>query len=524
MNAPGHFCQRVIRLATEAAPLTRQTHGSSQALICPTAARHLAVETKLTSPFLTAPLMPTANRPSDLPRAPFPGRRHLLLAAAAFGLFSLYGSLVPFTYHPTPWSQALRDFARLDLMRWPRASRVDLATNVLLFIPIGFFSLGTWLVDKKSRWLTLVAVAVVLPACAALSLVNEFTQLWFPPRVPSASDIQANTLGALTGMLLWIAIGQPTVNWLRDHAGSSMPQQNRALFLTLFTVALVGYSLFPFDLTIHPVELLQKFKAGRIELVPFSTPILNPFDFWSKQFLTVLLYLPVGAWGALVRRLPAAGPRSLIMGTLIGLCVVCGIEALQLFVNSRHTSATEAVFGGIGVFAGVWGTRRVAGSEGIGMTSEERPLALRLGLALTLAGYCLYLCVHFWWPLELLRNRLAVKKRLRHFFNVPFSSMQTGSMVEAFSDLLQKLLVFTLLGILCAAVIWSFRLSSNARRIWTGVLWVCCVVFVAGIEIGQSLFPPRVPDVTDVLLASAGVSAGLFIMGRILGSSDSSAT
>ncbi|RPI80796.1 MAG: VanZ family protein, partial [Planctomycetaceae bacterium] len=351
-----------------------------------------------------------------------PRRLHLLLAAALFALFSLYGSLVPFTFQPTEFGEALSSFSRIGLFQWHRASRVDLVTNVLLFIPIGFFALGAWLVDRKSRWQTPVAMVAVGVACIALSAFNEFSQFWFPPRVPSASDIQANTLGTVVGQILWLLVGQRLVDWIRTVTASSRPQQGRVLFLTLYVVALVGYSMMPLDLTIHPEEILQKFKNGRVELIPFAQGSPANLEFWWRQLTTVLLSLPVGVWAARFRTAANAPPRSLWAGTLIGMCVVIGIECLQLFVNSRFPSATEALFGACGVTGGVWAVRRQSGMSLFATGAGDKPLAIRLTWGLSLMAYSLYLCSHFWWPMELLRNRQKVIERMGHFFNVPFSS------------------------------------------------------------------------------------------------------
>src|SRR5262245_27509018 len=81
---------------------------------------------------------------SGIPRIlKVPASRRLLLAALLGFLFlAVYGSLVPFHWQSTDWQSAR---ARLiGVLQQPISieSRSDWITNVLLFVPIGFFGTG----------------------------------------------------------------------------------------------------------------------------------------------------------------------------------------------------------------------------------------------------------------------------------------------------------------------------------------------------------------------------------------------
>jgi glycopeptide antibiotics resistance protein len=77
-------------------------------------------------------------------------------------------------------------------------STVEIAANVLLFVPLGILLAS--LFRPGARWL---AFAV----CVAISAVIEFSQAVFlPGRFASASDLLANIAGAAIGVLIVVIV------------------------------------------------------------------------------------------------------------------------------------------------------------------------------------------------------------------------------------------------------------------------------------------------------------------------------
>lgn len=72
---------------------------------------------------------------------------------------------------------------------------VEWAANVLMFLPIGFFAAAA--AEPRYR-------ARLVPLAAAGSTLIETAQLFLPGRVSSVSDVIANTLGTLLGLLLLV--------------------------------------------------------------------------------------------------------------------------------------------------------------------------------------------------------------------------------------------------------------------------------------------------------------------------------
>ncbi len=128
--------------------------------------------------------MPDAGRPILLAR---------YLALAWAGLI-VYGSLHPFAGWRDNGGRLLA-FLEAD---WPRYwTGFDLAANVAVYLPLGFF-LAISLRRLPARY-TAPFAAVLL--CGLLSLGMESLQNWLPSRVPSNLDLLCNTLGGMLGAL-----------------------------------------------------------------------------------------------------------------------------------------------------------------------------------------------------------------------------------------------------------------------------------------------------------------------------------
>jgi VanZ family protein len=121
------------------------------------------------------------------------------LALAWCGLV-VYGSLHPFT----GWRDTgVSPFAFLE-GGWPRYWTVfDLAVNVAVYLPLGFFL--TLALSRLPGRFTAMVVATLLAGGVSFGL--ETLQTWLPSRVPSNLDLACNTLGGLLGALWAKAVG-----------------------------------------------------------------------------------------------------------------------------------------------------------------------------------------------------------------------------------------------------------------------------------------------------------------------------
>ena len=222
-----------------------------------------------------------------------PGRRTYAFLALGFLLFTLYGSFVPFHFEPLPWDEGLARWDRICSLPVKIVSRSDFLANILLFIPLAWLLTGMLALDR-GRLVAVPAALLVIAACAGLSTAIEFTQLWFPPRVTSLSDIAGETVGSIVGAGLWVIVGQRCTDYLRAVYARLGPGNLAVKLLPVYVIALVLIHTLPLDLTLSPVEIYHKWKEGRVILVPFTTDYGTVRNGLLKNALNVAYFLPLG--------------------------------------------------------------------------------------------------------------------------------------------------------------------------------------------------------------------------------------
>ncbi|MDD2742584.1 MAG: VanZ family protein [Rhodocyclaceae bacterium] len=182
------------------------------------------------------------------------------LALAWFGLV-VYGSLHPFSgWRDTGVSPIA--FLEGD---WPHYwTAFDLAANVAVYLPLGFF-FTLALSHLPWRYIGLI-LAVILVGATSFSL--ETAQTWLPSRVPSNLDLACNTLGGLLGGL-WAQYVGPRVltRWAHLEQRLIAPVPHAELGLTLLGLWLL-VPLSPETLLFGAGDLRQ--ALGLMGAVPFA--------------------------------------------------------------------------------------------------------------------------------------------------------------------------------------------------------------------------------------------------------------
>ncbi len=136
-----------------------------------------------------------------------------------------YGSLYPFDF------QAMESGSWEHLLAsWNgRTFHSDILSNIILFVPLGYFGMLAW--DRRG-WLVVLALI--------LGLVLQLLQLYLPSRDANLLDVVWNLLGTGLGMAM---AALPLGRWVigaggRWHAGES--------FVLLLLATWAGYRLLPF--------------------------------------------------------------------------------------------------------------------------------------------------------------------------------------------------------------------------------------------------------------------------------------
>ena len=280
--------------------------------------------------------------------------RHYALLVAAFALFVVYGSLVPFRIQSVDVDDAWERYVKAMSRPLSLHSRADWAANVFLFVPLGFVAAGAVAVDHRHTW----AVLALIPAMTALSAALEFAQVWFPDRYVSIDDVVAESIGGSLGVAAWVLTGQWATDRLRAVWARLGPDTWAVKALGTYLLFLVVVHGMPFDLTMSPWQLLHKYKRGQdpdaeMNGIPRVALIPNTTELGRQTALSAVYFVPLGFLLALARFRLARG-RILVLGTTIAL----GIEIIQLLVLSSSTYASDVVCGGLFVLVGWWiGTR-----------------------------------------------------------------------------------------------------------------------------------------------------------------------
>jgi glycopeptide antibiotics resistance protein len=430
--------------------------------------------------------------------------------ALGFLALVIYGSLVPFHFRPLAASEAAARLAEVCRSPLRVESRSDWLANILLFIPLGFLLMAAWCADRP-RWTGLVAALVVVPACALLSAAIEFTQLYFPPRVTSLNDVAAESLGGLLGTVLWLAAGQRLTNTARDFWAGWSARGRAAQLLPAYLALLVLVNVMPLDLTLSPVEIYHKYRAGRVVLVPFTTPHVGLVEFVGKQCWNMACFLPAGL---LLAGLPGPAWRSRrawlrVLG--VGLALAALVEGLKLFVVPRSSDATGLITGSLAVLAG-WALIR---KDEVGRMKDEaisfQPSAFSLAPGVRpvlLVAWLGVLVLLNWEPFNFRSDPAVALARLRQVSPIPFADYYQGGYLDAYDQFLNKTLMFLPLG----ALLTPMRPTQTRG---TGMLILgLCLALAAVFEAGQLFLPTRYTSVTDVLVEGLGGWLGFIVASR----------
>jgi VanZ family protein/glycopeptide antibiotics resistance protein len=426
-----------------------------------------------------------------------PGRNHdrwVTWAVLAYLLFFVYGSLVPLHWVPRSWDEAVSAFAALPGPSFGVSDRVDAAVNFLLPLPLAF-GLAHLAGSLRVSGARVAAWLLIWPALALLSVAVEFTQLFFPPRNASWSDLAAQWAGAAAGLVLWAALGRRFEAWLAGFAAQQSPRARITRWLGLYLGAMLVFSVMPLDLSVSPVEIYRKWHAGKVILLPFGAPWPGAWEFAYQQATDILVWLPVG----LLWRIDGRG-RTLGAVVRRGLIAATLIELTQLFVMSRVTDVTEIVVAGVGLAIGAALPRPLRGWAALSPSRQREWLGRAWGVWLLVAMALL------WLPFDFDLDRASIVAAREAFLRMPFETYFIRSEFGALNEILRKLLVFLPGGLLLSA--WSARREppQPALPLLGGMAGLAFVL-----EAGQLLLPEKVSDLTDALLGCLGAAAGWLI-------------
>ncbi len=422
-------------------------------------------------------------RVSEVSRKP----RLVLVLLTLWGLFILYGTLLPFDFSA---GSSLIEWRLRRL--WERPVRglggswADVWSNILLFVPWGLL-LGLWR-GARSRTGFLATLALALLSAASLSGSVEFLQLLAPGRTTSVVDLITNTFGAGVGAL----IGWPLAVFIWPVVSVRIRQLLEARPMGACALAIMISFLFA-GLTPAYVKTERHGVVAAIESarwIPFgsapgaATPRAK-VCLWGAEFLAYTLF--GGVLVTAVRESGRSGFHAVGMTVAAAGSLSLAIEGVQIFVPGRDVDLTSVVLACSG--AAVGGTA-VASLRHLAWRDWTIPALVIWALAALLTeGNPL----QFAWPTHSVWQAAAI---------VPFWSYFGSRSLEDLTDVIAQAMLFVPLGAL-----WPAR--SGRRSFVSVILAGFCLG--AMLEVGQAFLPERSIDISDAISASAGAGLGLAV-------------
>jgi VanZ family protein len=367
-----------------------------------------------------------------------PRTRYRAIATAAIVAMIVYGSLYPFAFQsgPADGPGALTTL----LGSWSKSpGRGDFVSNILLYAPLGFFG-GLLALSGRETAKNAPRLALVAVGGASLSFAIELLQYYDAGRDTEATDLYANTLGTILGVVGARVIGSEA-RWtaLRGIPANPVP----AMLLT----AWVGYRLYPYVPTIDGHKYWTALKPV------FLHPAATPYTIFRQTTIWLCICLLIDTVAAKQRAMP-------LLAAFAGLILAGSI----LFIS---TAVTLSQLTGMALGCALW------------WLSPDR-WRLRLATVL-LAVYVI--------ALRLEPFRFAAPG---HFNWIPFLAFMRGSIDIDVQSFCEKVFLY-------GTLIWLLARSGLRLALASGL--VAAALFVSsGIEV---YIPGRSAEITDALMALA---------------------
>lgn len=426
-----------------------------------------------------------------------------LYAGLGYLAFIIYGSLVPLEFRDRSWGDALQAFARIPFLQLGIGSRADWIANILLYMPLTFIWSGI-VGRNKNHGVRIFAQLAVLAAAIVLAIAIEFTQLFFPQRTVSLNDMLAETIGSVAGLLLWYALGARVTGWLSDLRRGGITALAAAL--SLYLLAYLGLSLFPFDFVLSTAELAAKLAEGKYGWLFAESGCSSGSRCMVKLVVEMLAVAPLGIMLAQLRTSSRKTARtsSIAVAALAGAVLGLIIESAQLFLNSGIAEGVSVLVRSIGTALGAYAYQHFLAHRAVPVIHFlHRSRWLIFFLApLYLAGLAVMQNwrMHTWLSWELGWARLP------HIHFLPFYYHYFTTETAALVSVWFTSVAYAPIGIL---LFWAHGAMRRQGLLTAALL---AALIAAAFEFAKLFQKQTHPDPTNVLIAASAAAAAYALM------------
>lgn len=440
-------------------------------------------------------MVAATGSPPFHPTAPLQASRAVRYAALGYLFFVVYGSLVPLDFQYHSLNEALAQFAHIPYLSLGPAERADWVANVVLYVPLAYLVSASLASDADSGVVRGLKAAWVFVFCAAVAVGVEFTQIFFPPRTVSLNDIIAELIGSAIGVAIWHAAGD-RLRGLWNEAKAGGPFAVRAA-LTLYLVAYLGVSFFPYDFLLSWHELSAKLATHRDSWLVSVAACPSAVRCAAQLGYETLAVIPLGVLvGILLTR---GRPRRLRVALAYGALLGILVEVVQLFLESGVAQGISVLTRSVGAGLGLLLYDRLT-VEGL---RRFRPL-MRPAVLTAIPLYLAALSVLEGWYARPWLPANAALARLPALHFLPFYYHYYTSEAAALASLLRNATLYAPLGL----AVWGWRLAgpfglTGAGTFASGLLGA---VVALGFESSKLFLRAQHPDPTNVLIAFASAA------------------
>jgi len=363
---------------------------------------------------------------------------------------------------------------------------IDGLRNVALFAGLG----AVWVATSASGAIRAEVRKAVLVGCA-LSATVEATQVFSPTRTASIVDLATNTFGAFVGAL---AVAQVIAEIGRNKRSRSYLGIPAFLLAGPYVIATLCEAVTPLftseqlpDIPGGPMAWLRDALHASLPLSLSHVPLTDFLLFAPAGFLVVVMLSERGAG--------AAWPRVATVGSGLMFAAEFAHGFIRLPIR-WEAAALHAMAWSVGA----WAAHRWLAPLSRTMRGPARARA-------ALGAYGVILALWGWRPFILETSGRAIAAQFAVGHLVPLQAL--AGRVDVFSALhiaQQFFLYFPLGGLLA---VWPLRLAGRWSHLWSGL------GLAVLIEAGHSVVSGRFMDVTNLLIACAGLGLGWILVRRV---------
>lgn len=388
----------------------------------------------------------------------------------------------------------------------------DIATNILLYMPLGIFLAGYHHAGRSPERKTLVFGVL---AGFLISVLVELVQA-FIGRYSDIIDVISNGSGhAISYILFTFAVRKYKLNPLHllgmntsDGAGIA---KSIAGVRFIYVAVVYIVSLLPFNISVRLNELIAQLivisadDVPRIIVDPFYH-FTTPQSTWHSLSSTLLMYLPLAAmstWLSVSR-----GLNTWLWPLLHCFALACFIEFSKVFVLGARSDIAIILLAPV---IGFLTSMLMSYSLRVNSNHLAKQQELLIVLILSLLAYVIFLALWSLSPFEFETSVNLLKEKAVNGSNfLPFRFHFTGRSIGAAIDIAREFMLYVPLGLLLSYLYYEMGGKKKAPILYVGII----VAVIAGcLELIQLLVIERYVDITDPILSVCGGLTGMVVGG-----------